>query len=177
MRYLILGFVVILSACGGTAPSGAARTPAPSVATPCTASVRNADLTGWQRVQARGFTFCVPSNWSGSRTRWRHGEASITWGTGQPPARTATATRVVRVPAGDPIPPSVPDQAPGGEARRFSESIGGVDAELYANQLGQYYATGATWNAKSIYFQGDAHDPLTAELELTIYRTVRFATS
>jgi hypothetical protein len=145
------------------------------VATPCTASVPKVDLTGWARVQARGFTYCVPPDWHGSGSEQRRGQASITWGTGQPPVRTASVTRVVKVRAGDPLPPP-PDQLSDADTRRFSESIGGADADLYENRVGLDYYTGATWDSMSIYFQGEAHDRSTAELEVTIFRTVRFTT-
>ncbi|HEX6964269.1 MAG TPA: hypothetical protein VF166_00635 [Gemmatimonadaceae bacterium] len=132
-------------------------------------------------MQAKGFTFCVPSNWSGSGRRQQHGEASITWGTGQPPARTAT--RVVQMHGGDLL-PSAPtgsvvhsssESIGGGDVHSFSESIGGAAASLYENDLVQGFITGATWRSKSIYLQGEARDRGTAEIELTIYRTVRFA--
>src|SRR5215218_5814855 len=46
----------------GTNPAPVAE----SDARGCNARVASADVSGWQRVEAEGFTFCVPPDWSAS---------------------------------------------------------------------------------------------------------------
>ncbi|MGQ0814179.1 MAG: hypothetical protein ACT4O1_06905 [Gemmatimonadota bacterium] len=66
---------------------------------------------------------------------------------------------------------------PSSDGRRFSEMIGGYNAELWSNQFEGMSYTGAIWRApKTIHITGEARDRITAILQLDVYRTVRFAT-
>jgi hypothetical protein len=164
--FRLIACIIVLGACQ-TMPSSQG-TQAPSPTPRCTALVRGVDLTTWREVSARGFTFCVPPEWTGSGNRWRSGEASVTWGTGVPPQRVGTATMVIR--AGE----TLPDRAPDSNVRTFTETIGDAEAKLYSNRFGRRYFTAATWRKPAVYLEGESDSPLAADLQLRIYRTVRF---
>ncbi len=123
-------------------------------------------------VAADGFTFCVPPGWHGSGRTWRRGEGSVTWGTGAPP-RTAVRTEVRTVPASEieTTPAGVPDS----DLRRFTEVIGGQDAQVWRNRFGGAYYTGVRWDGPRVWLTGEAGGPETADLQLKIFRTVRFS--
>jgi hypothetical protein len=174
---LLVALGIAATACR-SAPSASADTavlpasaPAP---VPCGATVQDVNVTAWREVAAEGFRFCVPPDWRVSDRTWRHGGARLTWGLGAPPSRQRVATAVVAVPAselgaagpGSPIPDS--------DVRRFSEDIGGHLADLWRNRFGRSYYTGAEWSSPRVWLVGDAQDPATADLQITVFRTVRF---
>ena len=152
-----------------------ARVATPGAERPCTVTLPGADLSGWKEVRATGFTFCVPANWRPSgRARggvdagtWRGGSGSITWGVGAYRPQEVV-TRVVVVGDGS------PDPGPPGQVRRFPEVIGGAAADLWDNQFDGKHYTGAEWRSRSAYISGDSRDGGTANLQLRVYRTVRF---
>lgn len=162
MRSTVIFGAILLAACGAHHGSAA---PAPTAAVvPCAVFVPNADSLDWKLVAATGFTFCVPARWRPAGARgWRGDGASIEWAVGSPPQ---TSEAVVRVPS------SVVDQAP--MPRHFVEIIGGESAELSDTHLPGADFTAAHWSEKRLYFQGKAGSPRTVDIELTIYRTVRF---
>ena len=145
-------------------------------AVPCSVPVLKA-TEPWRRVQARDFTFCVPTSWrpAGNRSAngidartWRGEGGSITWGTGaHRPRRVATAQVIVR--AGEPLPP------PPGQVRRFGEIIDGRPADMWDNEFEGKHYTGAEWSQPAVYIEGDATTPATARIQLAVYRTVRFS--
>ena len=64
--------------------------------------------------------------------------------------------------------------AAGNFVSRFGEMIGGSWAELFRSQRGGTYRTGVQWAEARLWLVGQAADARTADLELNIYRTVRF---
>jgi hypothetical protein len=92
----------------------------------------------------------------------------ISWGEKEYRSRRI-ATVVVAVPAGNPLP------GPPGQFHRFSEVVGGGVAEFWDNQVEAEYFTGAQWSTpKAVYIAGEARDRRSADVQLQIYRTVRF---
>ena len=168
---------VLVTACGGSrtdpAVAPVASTAAPPVA--CTARLHDLDLSTWREVAADGFTFCVPHSWSGSGRILRSGTATITWGAGsQPPRRTIAVTRTEVVAGPGAYRPTNPGPPPDSDIRRFSEEIDGRRAELWRNRFGSEYYTGARWSSPRVWIVGDAASPKEADLQVTVYRTVRF---
>jgi hypothetical protein len=180
---LLLPF--LLSACASGAPQPSASTLASSEGvSQCNVPVAAATEASWRLVQADGFTFCVPANWSPSGRRsaqghdakvWRFGASSITWGTGEfRPRRVGTATVRVAVPAGES--PQLSNLAPPGNVRRFVEVIGSHSAEVWDNQFeGKSYTGVILEEPMRIHISGEAQDRGIAALQLAVYRTVRFA--
>ena len=60
------------------------------------------------------------------------------------------------------------------EVRRFTEAIGGLQADVWRNRFGRNYYTGAEWASAAVWLVGEARDSRTADLEVVMYRTVRF---
>ena len=166
----------VLGGCGRATPAPATPSPSATAAAPtaeaCTASVPAVDLSAWRLVTAQGFTFCVPPEWRGSGRTWHRGNATISWGLGEP-ARREVRTELRTVPAsqaGSPPAGAPPDS----DIRRFAEAIGGRDAQLWRNRFGRAYYTGARWDSPRVWLTGEANGPDAADLEVTIFRTVRF---
>lgn len=144
-------------------------------AEPCSLVIP-ADTAAWQLVRARGFTFCVPADWTPTRQRsssgidareWRAPGASITWS--DEPERDLAP--VVIEPSGGVRPPS--DHMPR-TGRRFRETIDGRVAELWILESG-VVRTNATWTSPRVHISGEARTRELGMLQLDIYRTVRFA--
>jgi hypothetical protein len=133
------------------------------------------EVASWREIAAEGFTFCVPPDWRGSGRSLRRGSAEITWGKGtRPPQQVAVVTQTVVAPAGAvPRPPSGPPLD--SDLRRFTEEIGGHRATVWRNRFGQGYHTGAHWESLRFWIVGEAADPASADMQLTIFRTVRFS--
>jgi hypothetical protein len=68
-----------------------------------------------------------------------------------------------------------PPPPPNAEIKRFTEEIGGQTADMWRNRFDQDYYTGATWTNVNVYLVGETKDVSTADLELRIFRTVRFS--
>lgn len=133
------------------------------------------ELSAWRSVTAEGFTFCVPPEWRAVGRTWRHGEASISWGTGayRPRKIGSVVTTVVTTdPSRVPLPEGPPENS---AVHRFSEEIDGRIAQVWRNRFGVDYHTGATWASPRVWMHGEANDAHSANLQVTIFRTVRFA--
>lgn len=174
---LVVGIAATTAACGPPASSGGLGTvasPSAALALGCRATVASIDVSTWREIAAEGFTFCVPADWRGGGRTWRRGSAQITWGKGTHPRKqVAVVTETVVVPAGVvPQPPSGPP--PNSDVQRFNEEIGGHRASVWRNRFGQDYHTGADWESLRIWIVGEATDPAAADLQVTIFRTVRF---
>ena len=136
--------------------------------------MQGVDVTAWREVVADGFRFCVPSSWRASGRTWQHGGASISWGVGSRPARQA-ATTVVSVPASELGALQAGGAVPDSDVRRFSETIDGRRANLWRNRFGREFHTGAEWSFPRVWLVGDARDAASADLQVAIFRTVRFS--
>lgn len=144
-------------------------------AEPCNLTLP-ADTAPWQLVRARGFTFCVPGDWTPSRARsssgidahtWRGHGASVTWGAEEGPER---APVVIGPPTGV-QPPSAYLPRSG---QRFTETIDGREAELWLLESGGTVRTAATWTSLRLRISGEARTRELGMLQLDVYRTVRF---
>ena len=173
---LVVGLAMTATGCRSAPPGPAATTVPPAAASaPCGATVQGVDVSAWREVAANGFRFCAPTDWRVSGQTWRHGGGSLTWGVGAHPRREAVATEVVAVRASDlgGAQPGMP--IPDSDVRRFSEEIDGHLADVWRNRFGNKYYTGAQWSSPSVWLVGDADDPATADLEVAVFRTVRFS--
>jgi hypothetical protein len=161
----------LLAATGACGHSGPSVSPAPVADAPCTAFVASRDLSTWKAVAADGFTFCVPPEWQLSRTSAIGHNATLSWGIGEH-TRTAIRTEIIAVKASDLA--SLPSTSAQTDSRRFTETIGGHDADVWRVRSPAGYFTGAQWRTPRVWLQGTEQTPEAAELELTIIRTVRF---
>lgn len=167
MRSMVIAGVILLAGCG--AHNGSTAAPTPVAVVPCAVPVPSADSLEWKLVQASGFTFCVPPGWRPAGAQgWRGEGASIEWAAGRKPQPNEVVRRVpAGVGIGEPAP--VP--------RHFVEIIGGESADLWDNHMSGTNYTSAEWGEKRVYFRGKSSGPRGADIELMIYRTVRFADS
>jgi len=189
MRGSTLTILMLVQACasGPTGWTPAARVDPASCAAPSTPAGKP-----WQLVAEAGFTFCVPSDWRLDGHMWRGGGGSITWGIGTPAPWPMIRGEVVGTITG-PVTrinstgqvtsqgtvPMVADNAQGGAQcsdQRFTERVGGLMANFYHVCFGRHF-TGAWWLTRGVYVTGDAADALTAELQMQVYRSVRFGTA
>lgn len=138
----------------------------------CSAQVPSADVRGWQTVEAEGFTFCVPPDWSASGRTWSRGTARVTWGVGR---TIASADVPAIVQAANRSAPACVPSASKGVVRRHPEVIGGREAQVWRNRYRQGFYTGAHWSTPHVYIVGEATDSATADLEMVIVRTARLA--
>ena len=166
---IVTAFIIGGAACRGGGQPAPAELATPVV--PCAAQVPDADLSGWREVRASGFTFCVPGNWTGRGQRWQLRGSRIDWTTAERVVRAEPVTAAGRIPAAI-------IEAGGGlpSPDRFTttESIGGRLANLVRDKVSGKFQTSAEWLEPRINFDGEAGDLPSAELQLTIYRTVRF---
>jgi 2-polyprenyl-6-methoxyphenol hydroxylase-like FAD-dependent oxidoreductase len=171
---VLVGLAIVVAACrsAGSADIATAAIPGPA----CRATVQGVDVTAWREIAAEGFRFCVPPAWRGSGQTLRHGGASLTWGLGEHPQRQAVATAVVTVPASE-LGTVTNGAVPNSDVRRFTEDIGGRQADVWRNRFGNKYYTGAPWSSPRVWLIGDAEDAPSANLQVTIFRTVRFDTN
>ncbi|HYH79090.1 MAG TPA: hypothetical protein VEX86_04815 [Longimicrobium sp.] len=140
----------------------------------CSAAVASADVSGWRSVEADGFTFCVPPDWSvgGSGRSWSRGTARVTWGLG----RTVAAADVPAMAQASSQPAfACTGPSKGARIHPRPEMIGGRQAQVWRSRVRQGFYTGGHWSAPHFYIVGEASDAATADLEMTILRTARVA--
>ena len=65
---------------------------------------------------------------------------------------------------------------PDSEVRRFTEEIGGRTAEVFNNRFRSNHFTGAQWSSPRVWIHGRASSSAAADVQITIFRTVRFTT-
>ena len=135
----------------------------------CQAAVSGADLSGWREVITPDFTFCVPVDWGVESGRARQGASTLEWGRGEPPRRVLGETTVT-VPASGRRTRAFPNS----DVRRFSEVIDGARAQMWRHRYREQFYTGARWTKPELWITGETPSPTAADLQLTIYRTVRF---
>jgi hypothetical protein len=192
------GFVVWIAVCltGCASQPRAADSAASATADfpACTAPPSPTD-TLWREVRAAGFTFCVPASWSSQGLpagpaldphTWRspteyhyhHTSATITWGTGVPPARFETRTQHVVSRGGGELPQRLTTTVPQPPDVRYTEILGGRMAEVSEWRFaGPVHHTEARWRDPGMYLQGETRSERLAQLLLAIHRTVRFTPS
>ena len=92
-----------------------------------------------------------------------------------PNIRIEFTGRVIQIYAGQlPGPPPPSDFDTGCSEDWFAETVGGLPANLDHSHCSSHHVTQAGWPALALLFVGETDDALTAQLELQIYRTVRF---
>lgn len=177
--------LVALAACSG------ASHPVP-LAAPCT--VPDVDSTGgpWRAVQAKGFKFCVPADWTphgparggADAFQWSGRGASLTWGTDQAMQEgdiIGTVTYLTDQPAatfpqqGVPAPPpafrgSSPTCVPD---RHSGYLIGSTVVMVIQRRCGGTYTTIAWSTDPEIHLRIDARSAAAAARLLAIVRTIR----
>jgi len=149
----------------------AGTSPAP-VANDCGARVQSADAARWRVVEAMGFTFCVPPEWSGSGRTWSRGDARVTWGIGRNVADSDIPSVVQAT--NRPLPSCVSAPARGQDILTTPEVIGGRQALVWRSSYPRGFYTGGHWHDPHFYIVGEAPDAATADLEMAIVRTVRW---
>ncbi|HEX8907282.1 MAG TPA: hypothetical protein VF771_20690 [Longimicrobiaceae bacterium] len=151
----------------------AATNPAPMAAHGCSARVPSADVSRWQSVEAEGFTFCVPPDWSASGRTWSRGSDRVTWGVGETVAKADVPAMVQA--ANRPAPACVSSPAKNVQIHPTAEVIGGHEAQVWRSRYGQGFYTGGHCSTPHFYIVGEASDAATADLEMLIVRTARVA--
>jgi hypothetical protein len=173
--------LLLHTACSRPIPVKVAPEPAISTeTTPCPLAETDAKLRTWRQVQATGFTFCIPADWSaqaGSKRWSRDAKNYIEWGTGtQLPASEVTRITVIteRRATEGPPPPSSMRLPPGVETRHFTETIDGRLATLFFNKIQSEYRTGARWTKQpAMFIIGHATSEDAGGVQMQVYRTVR----
>lgn len=176
--------LVLASACssGGASPS---TTPSPGGAASMEASGQRGEPcpvpvppnTGdWKLVEITNVTFCVPAAWEVSATQARATGNRVSWG--------ATAQRMQVVVSGIP-----PGQMSGTSIANAGGSRGGTtmarrvtENEMIGGQMGAIWyeegtgrvATGISFTRPTFAMSGEASGRANVELQLAIYRTIRF---
>jgi hypothetical protein len=185
MRIRTIAALILVQACASRPPlwNPSARLDPTSCAPPSATAG-----PAWKLVAGAGFTFCVPSDWQTSDGQsWRGGSGSIAWGTGTPAAwplvpqvereGVVYGTVTVVSPGQMPAPSTVPILPASTEpctAKRFAERVGGFLTDFYHGDCDGRHSTGAWWLTAHAYVAGVATDAETAELQLQVYRSVRF---
>lgn len=173
---LLFGLLALVASGCRTAAPDTTSVLSPSVsaaAAPCAAIVRKVDVSAWREVQMPSFVVCLPAEWALSGSTWRRGAATIRWGIGiytDPDARPSSG--------GPALSGAGIDRQEGGTAgnvaHRFGEMIDGSWADLWRSRRGGIYRTGVQWTDARVWFVGQSPDAQTVDLQLNVYRTVRF---
>lgn len=177
--------LLLLAACASGGRQGATDAPvAETAAEPCNVAVEATRGAPWRLVRGEGFTFCVPATWR-ARARptsagvdariWWGGQGSVTWGTGTYRPQRRTVTVATAVPASAAGGTGMPPAPLAGESRRSAETIGGYVADVWSNRFEGTHYTGAVWTMPArVHITGEAKSSVEADLQLAVYRTVRF---
>lgn len=169
----------VVCACSSGTRSGPQAAPnanalasgAPSDSARCNAPVRGVDVSAWQLVTARGYTFCLPPGWTGRGDTRRQAGNSLTFGTGTPRGVKVpyVLLRVRRIGDG-PLPAS----PAGADLLQFEETIGGRNAKLTRSRNQGTYSAIGVWDSPPIWLSAETPSSEVADLMLNVMRTVRF---
>lgn len=169
-----------LGACAGASGGSAAAAPTPeqlaaiALESPCGVNVPE-QFGPWRSVQATGFTFCVPAAWNVSGERATYPGGTLRWGIMQ--------MQRVSVVSGGSGGISATSIANAGGSRsntdlsrvqRFSEVIGGQMASLFREEGTGRLRTGVSFPDERISITGEASGEANVNLQLIVFRTVRF---
>ena len=177
-RATALAVVATTGGCSAkrTAPNAQPATPAESaqvVANSCSADVPATDVSSWKTVSGDGFTFCVPPTWHGRGREWRNAGAMIQWGTGSSPQRKITVPTTVRVVDARRTP--IPSGPPATDVQQSTQQIGGRSATVWRNRSDGKNYVGAQWESPHVWLSGGSPDTPSADTQMLVLRTVRFA--
>jgi hypothetical protein len=168
---LVISLMISSEACHRGAQSSTPSLLANGIApiNACRIAVEGSDVSTWREVLTSDFTLCVPPDWVVNEGDARRGSSEIEWGRGALPDKVIGLSPVFLSPGGAPAP-----RLPDGDLRRFSEDIGGYRAQLFRNRFGTKYYTGISWEAPAVWLTGEATSLRSADVQIAIYRTVRF---
>jgi hypothetical protein len=148
-----------------------------TAATACRVEGVGSGTSPWRQVRGAGFTYCVPPDWQPEGkptatvdpTSWSGLGGRITWGFG--PAPVIEGSVVVAMPVNEvnSLQPPCP------QPWRADEAIGGRSARLSDFECLGTHNTTALFYQPTMYFQGTARNAATAQVELAVFRSVRFA--
>lgn len=173
-----LAVVVTIGGCSAKRPAPSARVVKPAesaqaLANSCSAEVPSADLSSWQTVSGDGFTFCVPATWHGRGREWRNAGAMMQWGTGSSPQRKITVPSTV--PVVDIRRTPMNSGPPSTDVQQSTQQIGGRTATVWRNRSNGKNYVGAQWESPQVWLNGESADTPSADTQMLILRTVRFA--
>ena len=172
MRFVILATALSLAACA----SGPRLAPV-TASNACTVPGVGSAQSPWRGVRGAGFSYCVPADWrpDGPSTAttdplgWSGPGGSVTWGFGRAPVVQGDVVRVVpQEQVGTLVPPCA-------QPWTSEEPIDGRSARLSDFECGGTHHTAAIFSQPAMYFQGTARDGGAAQVELAVFRSVRFA--
>ena len=168
---MALAFLVVVLACHR--PSSQARTGADAVPVAdgqeqsCRVTVPGTDVSDWEEIAAKGFTFCVPSDGRQQGETWRSGTTRLAWGTRPAGYKASDPTVFERADA---------SLLSRGEAfgRQFREDIGGRKAHIQVGHGERFFTAWAQWSSPAVWLTAESEVPNAEAIQLAIFRTVRF---
>ena len=179
MKRLVLPLAIAALAVGAAAaPDARAASAGPAAIADSTACTRPVPPnTGeWKMVEVTNVTFCVPADWRVSANQARARGNTIRWG------NAAVARQQVTVSGGPggmsrtSIANSGGSSAGTTMARRITENevIGGQMANIWYEEGTGRVATGVSFTERPFAITGEASGRANVDLQLAVYRTVRF---
>ena len=147
-------------------PSLAAADAPRQAADPCPVTLDDVDVTEWQLVNAKGFSFCVPAAWKVSGSRARFSGGTVEWKAG----RLRKPDMAFRV--GERMTPEQEWAVIPGTT--FPGTVDGRSVEFTRKVNRGNVQTIAVWSDPAVYFLGEANSEELAAVQLAVYRTVRF---
>ena len=171
MRSSMLVLVLAGWACRPT-PNTTLPAAANVAAVRCALAPEEDRLAEWRRVQADGFSFCVPLSWTPAGSAglaldapsWATNGVSVRWAAGDPDAGACEIG--VLAPVGYPPVELVAEQA---------VTLGNRAGVRWTARQGRGILTGVRWAERIACLRGTARSPGEAVVLDTIFRTVRFA--
>ncbi len=167
--------IAVPAASAQTAGAGDSSANAPAAAPAadaCPVTVP-ANTGEWKRVEGTGITFCVPRDWRVANTRATYPGGTVRW---QYSLRRGEAFVI----GGSRGPGTIANTGSGSAgtaiARRVSndEVIGGEMGNIWFEEGNGRVATGVTFTEARVSFTGEASGKQNVDLQLAVYRTIRF---
>ena len=171
VRSMMLSFLVVALACHR--PSSHIHTAADAAPSAegqvCRVALPGIDVSEWEEIAAKGFTFCVPSDGRQQGDTWRSGTTRLAWGTNPSGYKPSDHTVFERTDV---------SLLPRGQAfgRQFREDIGGRKAQIQVGHDDRFFTAWAHWNSPAVWLTAESDVPNAEAIQLAIFRTVRFAT-
>jgi hypothetical protein len=140
--------------------------------TTCATTTPGEDAAAWQLVSTDQFTLCLPKHWKVAGQRASFGDATMSWGAGEPVVERVPFT-VVRVSRGT-APPELPPMSVPISTTREKEDIGGFTADVSHIKRGTMFTTLVQWTSPTAFIVAAANSPRDAELQMAVIRSMRF---
>ncbi len=183
MKRSVLALVLLLAACKrGSAPAGAepaveaaaGQSAAQAATQPCNVVLPEGSGQ-WKLIEGVGFTMCVPAEWRVANTRATYAGGTIRWQNSQ--ARLPfTVTSVRGAPSATSMGGNTSSTASTNVGRRqgVSEMIGGQMASIWSEEGNGRVGTGVSFRDPPLSITGEASGKQNVQLQLAVYRTIRF---